>query len=79
MYKIKHIPEDFIVKERSTIKILLSGKYIYFLLKKKNWNTLDVIQKLAVIFDISEKKIGFAGSKDKNAVTEQVCSVEDMF
>ncbi len=76
MYKLKQIPEDFIVNERSMVKASEKGKYLYFLLRKKNWNTLDVIQKLAAILGVAEKKIGFAGSKDKNAVTQQVCSAE---
>ena len=66
------------MKERSYVKIADKGKYLYFSLRKKNWNTLDVIQKIAAIFGVSERKIGFAGSKDKNAVTEQICSVEGL-
>lgn len=76
MYKLKQIPEDFLVREISTVTFSDAGKYLYFLLRKKNWNTMDVIKRLASILGVAEKKIGFAGSKDKNAVTEQVCSVE---
>ncbi len=78
MYILKQLPEDFIVKEISNVKVSedkSSGKYIYFQLKKKNRNTLDVVKEIAKQLGLKEKQVGFAGSKDKNAVTEQVCSV----
>ena len=77
MYKIKQIPEDFIVKEISGIKFSYAGKYAYFLLKKKNYNTLRAVQKIAEKLGINEKNIGFAGNKDKNAVTSQVISIKN--
>ena len=76
MYKIKQLPEDFIVKEMSNVKLENDGQYVYFLLVKKNLSTLDAIKKIAQILHIKEKQIGFAGSKDKQAVTEQVCSIK---
>lgn len=79
MYKIKQQPEDFRVKEISKIEIKKEkGPYLYFKLAKKGRNTLDVIKQIAYILQIKEKNIGFAGSKDKNAVTEQVCSIKAM-
>lgn len=76
MYTLKQIPEDFIVREISSIKVQDTGKYVYFQLKKKNTNTLDAIKLLARIFNIPEKNIGFAGSKDKKAITTQICSIQ---
>ncbi len=76
MYTLKQLPEDFIVREVSPVKPKPSGKYLYLKLTKKNWNTLDAVKKIAAILNIPEKKIGFAGTKDRNAITEQVISVE---
>jgi tRNA pseudouridine13 synthase len=76
MYKLKQIPEDFIVKEISNVKLENSGKFMYFILRKKNRNTLDVIKELSRQLGISEKNIGFAGSKDKHAFTEQMISIK---
>ena len=73
-YILKQQPEDFIVTEISNVKILESGKHIYFLVKKRKRNTVDVVREIAKQLGIKEKEVGFAGSKDKNAVTEQVCS-----
>ncbi len=75
MYQLKKFPEDFIVKEVSSVEIKEKGRFAYFTVRKKSWNTLDVVKKLAKIWNIREKDIGFAGSKDKHAVTEQVMSV----
>lgn len=75
MYKLKQIPEDFVVEEISNVKIKDSGRYADFKLKKINRNTLDVVKELAKQLRIKEKNIGFAGSKDKHAVTEQIISI----
>ena len=75
MYKIKQLPEDFIVKEINDIKFDDNGQYSYFLLKKKNYNTLRAIQQISKKLRINEKNIEFAGNKDKNAITEQVISI----
>jgi tRNA pseudouridine13 synthase len=78
MYKIKQQPEDFIVKE---IPLAIattkpeSGPYLYFKLKKRNWNTLDAIKGIAFQLHCKLNKIGFAGSKDRQAVTEQLISI----
>ncbi len=71
--KIKQVPEDFVVKEILDLK-LDDGPYTYFILRKKNWNTLDAISEIAKRLNVSEKMINFAGIKDKHAVTEQVVS-----
>ena len=78
MYKIKQSPEDFIVKEISNVEINETGGYSYFLLKKKNYTTVRALQHIAQVLRIPLKRLGFAGTKDKNAVTEQVVSVKDV-
>lgn len=75
MYQIKQLPEDFIVKEISNIKTQSKGQYAYFLLKKTNYTTIDALQILSKRFKTPLKNFGFAGNKDKNAVTEQKISV----
>ncbi len=74
MYKLKQSPEDFIVEEISKVTIQ-NGPYSYYLLKKENRNTLDVVKEIAKRLKIKEKSIGFAGSKDRNAITSQIISL----
>jgi tRNA pseudouridine13 synthase len=70
--KLKQIPEDFIVNEIINLKFE-PGKYFYYKLTKKNWNTLDIINELQT--KLKTKDIGYAGIKDRNALTTQYISV----
>ena len=78
MYKIKQIPEDFLVKEINNLRLEGNGQYSYFVLKKKSYNTLRAIEKIANELRIDRKSIGFSGNKDKNAVTEQIISIKGL-
>ncbi len=72
-------PEGFVVREiidRNAIKKY--GKnynYAIFLMKKKGMNTMDVLKKLSHLLGVSVREIGFAGLKDRNAITYQYISV----
>lgn len=76
MYKIKQIPEDFVVKELIKPKLDKDGNYSYFWMKKKNWSTLSAIQALSRALNKDFKLFGYAGNKDKHAVTEQLLSAK---
>jgi tRNA pseudouridine13 synthase len=78
MYKIKQIPEDFIVEEIPIYETIMEGEYSYFLLKKINYTTMDAIIKIAQRLRLPLRYIGFAGTKDKAAMTEQVISIKNI-
>ena len=71
--KNKEKPEDFYVREILDLDFEENGKFFYYLLKKKNLNTLDVVNILKKRFKI--KEVGYCGNKDKVAVTEQYISL----
>ena len=71
--KIKQIPEDFVVEEIINLK-LEEGPYFYYKLVKKNWNTLDVVREVKSRLKVRD--VGYAGLKDKYAVTTQYISVK---
>jgi len=75
MYKLKQLQEDFVVIEIPAVKTETQGGFLYFWMRKKGRNTLDVVKELARQLRIKEKGIGFAGSKDKHAITEQMISI----
>ncbi len=77
MYIIKHVPEDFMVEEVSTIKPS-EGSFTYFKLWKRDIATLEAMQKIAFALNLPLKEVSCAGNKDKKAVTEQVCSVHNV-
>ena len=69
-------PEDFIVEELIKLKEC-SGSYLYIKVKKRNWNTIDLINLISTRLNVRRKDIGFAGIKDKNAITTQYISVNN--
>ncbi len=72
--KIKQIEEDFVVKEVMKLELSENGKYHYYYMTKKNWNTLDLVKEIKKRLKVRD--VGFAGLKDRNAVTSQYISVE---
>ncbi|MFH1212177.1 MAG: tRNA pseudouridine(13) synthase TruD [Candidatus Woesearchaeota archaeon] len=74
-YFLKQVPEDFIVDEIFTIPFLDKGDYAVFKLVKRNRNTEDVVQEISKRLGIPRKNIGYAGVKDKHAVTTQLISI----
>ena len=75
MYKLKQIPEDFEVEEVSSVDMKGEGKYSYFKLKKKNFTTQYALEILSDKINKPLKYFGFAGNKDKNAVSTQYISI----
>ncbi len=73
--KIKEKPEDFIVIEVPPANILESGNCLIYLLKKRNWDTMAAIKEIAKRTGIHYREIGFAGTKDRKAVTFQYISI----
>ena len=76
MYKIKQIPEDFVVKEITDTELKDSGSYTYFILKKKSYTTERAVSAITHYLKTDRKNIGYAGAKDRNAITEQLISIQ---
>ncbi|MBL7051626.1 MAG: tRNA pseudouridine(13) synthase TruD, partial [Nanoarchaeota archaeon] len=71
--KIKQIEEDFVVNEVLELEISENGKNYYYLMTKKNWNTLDLVKEIKKRLKVRD--VGFAGLKDRKAITSQYISV----
>src|SRR3989344_7001965 len=74
-YKLKQIPEDFIVEEIFNPE-LMGGEYLYVKLKKKGVDSFSALNLISHKLNIKHNEIGIAGSKDKNAVTTQIISLK---
>ncbi len=74
--KLKQIPEDFLVEEILSKKPTGFGNYTWFTLEKRNRNLLEVIDEVCKQLGVQRDKIGYAGLKDKVAVTKQTLSIE---
>lgn len=77
MYKLKQKPEDFRVKELIEPDFDDSGGYSYYLLTKTKYNTSDAVKAIAKKLNIKPKDIGYAGNKDRNAITQQFISIKN--
>jgi len=67
----KHI-EDFIVEEQpKKFPVDSKGNFLLVKVTAKNWETNDLIREFAKRLHISKKRITFAGTKDKRALTTQ--------
>lgn len=74
---LKEQIDDFIVKEDAN-QPQGDGDDLIFLMRKYNMTTLEAIHELSNVLHISPKRFGYAGNKDKRAITEQYVSVSDL-
>ncbi len=69
--KIRTKYEDFYVEEIPESEPSGTGPNIWFFIEKVGRDTLDVVLDVARELHINRKRMGFAGMKDKRAVTRQ--------
>jgi len=72
---IKAAPEDFIVEERAALPLREHGEYRVYLLKKRHWNTLDLIHHLSRSSRLPPSRFSYGGRKDKHGLTSQFITV----
>ncbi len=78
MYRLKHVPEDFIVEEMTDIEEKDDGAYLYAWMKKQNITTSDAIRRIARALKKDPREVSFAGTKDKKALTTQLISIKGL-
>ena len=69
-------PEDFIVDELPLYDPSRVGTHTFFAIRKRNLGTLEAIHHIACALKENPRNFGYAGLKDKRAVTTQMLSVE---
>lgn len=87
--RIKQQAEDFVVEEVTPEGVVLEagresggiqqgseGRFVHCTLEKKNWDTMRAVKEIARRLGVSQHRIGYAGTKDKKAVTTQRISVD---
>src|SRR5213594_2775496 len=74
---LKATADDFVVEEISSPPPpAIDGSYTIAALRVRNWETNRLVRELARGLHISRRRIGFAGTKDKRALTTQLFSLE---
>lgn len=76
--RIRQQTEDFCVEEITNRVETTNGKYLIVELTKKNWDTHHLVRDLARILRLSQQRFGWAGTKDKRALTKQKISIWDV-
>ena len=54
------------------------SRFCTFIMQKKNWNTVQALMAIARKFRRSMRATGFAGTKDRTAISTQLCSIYDV-
>jgi len=75
--RLRRTAEDFVVEEVSLPPERDdTGEFSIAQIRVKNWETNRLIRQLSRHLHISRKRIGFAGTKDRRAVTTQLFSIK---
>jgi tRNA pseudouridine13 synthase len=73
--RVRAQPEDFVVREWLGFEPDGEGDHLLLQVRKRNANTMWVAKQLAGIARIHARDVGFAGLKDRDAITEQAFTV----
>ncbi len=74
--RYKRRPEDFVVEELPLYEPSGTGEHLFLRIEKRGLSTLDAVARVAAAFDVPQRLVGYAGLKDKHAITRQWLSVE---
>ena len=74
--RLKQRPADFVVDEVPLFQPAGAGDYLLVRAEKHRRLTTDVARFLAEHFDVPREAVGFAGLKDKHAITRQNFTIE---
>jgi tRNA pseudouridine13 synthase len=74
--RIKETPEDFVVEEIPAYRPSGTGEHVFVTFTKRDRTTMDAVRAIARELGCDPRAAGFAGMKDKRAVTTQTVSVQ---
>ncbi len=75
MIKTKVQSEDFVVEEVADLPMRKKGDFCVYCLKKRDWNTVDVLKRISQTFSIPISDLSYGGKKDKYAITSQYITI----
>lgn len=77
--RVRERPEDFVVEEiPGDYRVSEDGRFLLVRVTVRNWETNRLVRELSRRLGISRRRISFAGTKDKRAVTTQLMSFADV-
>jgi tRNA pseudouridine13 synthase len=72
--KIRCSPEDFVVEEIPAYAPSGRGEHLFVTFRKRGVTTIDAVAAIARALGVDARAAGFAGMKDRHAVTTQTAS-----
>ena len=77
-FTMRSRPEDFVVIEEPLYPASGEGKHTFTLVEKRGRTTEQVARELARAANVAARDVGYAGRKDRHAVTQQWFSLPDV-
>ncbi len=74
-FHFKQTPRDFVVEEIPLYEFSGEGEHLILFVRKKGLSTSEMIGQFARYLGIKNRDIGYAGLKDKHAMTKQYISI----
>jgi len=78
-FYFKQSPETFVVEEVPLYEFSGEGEHLILKVRKKNLTTWQMLQAISEQVGVKIKDIGYAGLKDKNALTYQYISINKKY
>jgi tRNA pseudouridine13 synthase len=73
--QIGPLPEDFVVDEIPLYPLSGAGEHVYVRIEKRGYTTPAMVRAVTRAAGVDERDVGYAGLKDKHAVTRQWLSL----
>jgi tRNA pseudouridine13 synthase len=74
--RLRAAPEDFVVEEDMPFVLSGTGEHLWVRVRKRGFNTDQVAKHLARVAGVKPRDVGYAGMKDRHAVTVQWYSIQ---
>lgn len=78
-FYFRQASRDFIVEEIPLYEFSNDGEHLILHVRKKDLSTMELISIIAEYLGINQKDIGYAGLKDKHAMTKQYISLHKKY
>lgn len=74
--RFRQLPEDFVVEELDAFEPSGAGEHLLLSVEKRSLNTAFVARRIAQWAGVAESAVGYAGLKDRHALTRQRFTVQ---
>src|SRR5436305_3420190 len=75
--KLKCQPDDFRVEELTDAQPGAAGRYTFYRLTKQDLGTIEAVEAICRRWNLSSRRISYAGLKDRHASTIQYLTIAD--